>query len=226
MSNLKGVYIQYGSGPYSCPAGWINFDVSPTLRLQQLPMIGRLFQYGVVVFPEGTRYGDIVKGLPIPDGSADGIYASHVLEHLSLDEFWIAIRNTFRLLKPGGIFRLVVPDLESCARQYLAKLEYGDAEANSCFMRKAKLGLEHRKKSLEAWARSIFGNSAHLWMWDEYSITAALEKIGYNEIRRCHFNDSRDDAFRQVEERERFIDEKSGLEECAMEAIKPEIEPP
>jgi hypothetical protein len=55
---------------------------------------------------------------------------------------------------------------------------------------------------------------------------AALEKTGYTQIRRCHFNDSRDDAFRQVEELERFIDEKSGLEECAMEAIKPEIEPP
>lgn len=189
-------------------------------------MIGKFFQYGNVVFPRLTRYGDIVKGLPIPDRSADGIYASHVLEHLSLDEFWIALRNTFRLLKPGGIFRLVVPDLESRARQYLAKLENGDAEANSWFMRTGMNGVEHRNNSLETWARSIFGNTAHLWMWDERSMTAALEKMGYTEIRRCRFNDSRDDAFRQVEERERFIDEKLGLEECAMEAIKPEIEPP
>jgi predicted SAM-dependent methyltransferase len=189
-------------------------------------MIGKLFQYRGVVFPGGTRYGDIVKGLPIPDCSADGIYASHVLEHLSLDEFWIALRNTFRLLKPGGIFRLVVPDLERRARQYLARLENGNAEANSWFMRTAMLGLEHRKKGLETWARSIFGNTAHLWMWDECSMTAALGNTGYIQIRRCHFNDSRDDAFRQVEQRERFIDEKSGLEECAMEAIKPEIETP
>ena len=57
-------------------------------------------------------------------------------------------------------------------------------------------------------------------------MTAALGNTGYIQIRRCHFNDSRDDAFRQVEQRERFIDEKSGLEECAMEAIKPEIETP
>jgi predicted SAM-dependent methyltransferase len=221
LSELKGVYVQYGSGPNSCPPGWINFDISPTLRLQKLPIVGKLFRHGSVIFPDGTRYGDIVNGLPIPRGSADGIYASHVLEHLSLEDCGIALSNTFRLLKHGGIFRLIVPDLQNRARQYLANLENGDVEANSWFMRQSVLGLEHRRKSLEEWARSVLGNSAHLWMWDELSMTAALEKTGFTEIRRCHFNDSRDDAFRLVEERGRFIDETTGQEECAMEATKP-----
>ena len=39
---VNGTYIQYGAGPSSCPEGWLSFDASPTLRLQRLPLIGRL----------------------------------------------------------------------------------------------------------------------------------------------------------------------------------------
>jgi SAM-dependent methyltransferase len=170
-----------------------------------------------------VRFGDIVRGLPIGDGSVQGVYASHVLEHLSLTEFWIALQNTFRMLKPGGIFRLVVPDLEDRARKYLEKLNVNDAGANSWFMQATYLGLEFRERGLGAVARSIFGNSAHLWMWDERSMTAALEKVGFIGIRRCRFNDSYDEAFRLVEDADRFYDGSVGSEECAMEAIKPGI---
>lgn len=214
-----GVYIQYGCG-LSCPDGWINFDASPTLRLQQLPVLGRFLRRGTA-FPAHARYGDIVKGLPIADNSADGIYASHVLEHLSLADFWVALHNTFRLLKPGGIFRLVVPDLEARARIYLQKLESGEADANTWLMRIAGIGVERRDRSLEGIARLVFGNSAHLWMWDEKSMAAALRKVGFVDVRRCQFNDSTDAAFRLVEEAGRFFDQSAQVRECAMEARKP-----
>jgi SAM-dependent methyltransferase len=215
-----GVYIQYGCG-LSCPDGWINFDASPTLRLQQLPVLGRFFRGGTTVFPANARYGDIVKGLPVPDNSADGIFASHVLEHLSLADFWFALCNTFRLLKPGGIFRLIVPDLEARARIYLQKLESGDVDANTWLMRTAGIGVERRDHSLEGIARLVLGNSAHLWMWDEKSMAAALYEAGFVDVRRCHCNDSTDAAFRLVEDPGRFFDQSAQLRECAMEAHKP-----
>src|SRR5215471_9710888 len=132
------IYVQYGCG-LSCPDGWQNFDASPTLRLQRLPLIGPLFKRGATVFPDQVRYGDILNGLPIADGTADGVYASHVLEHLSLADCATALSNTFRLLRPGGIFRLVIPDLEARARKYLERLDGGDVQANSWFMRTAGL---------------------------------------------------------------------------------------
>lgn len=55
-------------------------------------------------------YGDIVRGLPIEEKCAQGIYCSHVLEHIDRKSFEIALQNTLTLLKPGGTFRLVVPD--------------------------------------------------------------------------------------------------------------------
>ncbi len=222
MGKPAGVYVQYGCGP-SCPRGWINFDVSPTLRLQRLPLIGKLFKRGSIIFPDEVRFGNIVKGLPIAEGSAQGVYASHVLEHLPLTEFWIALESTFRMLRPGGIFRLVIPDLEIRARKYLEKINAGDANASSWFMQTTCLGLEYRSRGLRALARGIFGNSAHLWMWDENSMTAALEKVGFIGVRRCRFNDGQDEAFRLVEDARRFYDDSADLEECAMEAIKPGI---
>jgi SAM-dependent methyltransferase len=141
-----GTYVQYGCG-LSSPPGRINFDVSPTLRMQRLPLIGSLFKHGPTIFPEGVCVGDIVAGLPLPDGSADGVYASHVLEHLSYDDFWVALRNTHRLLKPGGLFRLVVPDLEMRARKYLNQLDDGIVDSNSM----VHGSLKHGHPSARTW---------------------------------------------------------------------------
>lgn len=46
-----------------------------------------------------------MKGLPnIKKESCDAIYCSHVLEHLCLVDFRIALLNTFNILKIGGVF--------------------------------------------------------------------------------------------------------------------------
>jgi SAM-dependent methyltransferase len=220
MSGSSPIYVQYGCG-CSCPSGWLNFDASPTLRLQRLPIIGGLFRHGHTVFPKGVRYGDVVRGLPIADASAQGIYASHVLEHLPQADFWVALHNTFRMLKPGGIFRLVVPDLQARAERYLRDTGLNRPEANSWFMQATGLGRERRSRGLSPLLREAFGRSVHLWMWDENSLAAALHRTGFIGIRRCRFGDCADAAFQQVEEAGRFHDSRAGIEECAMEAVRP-----
>jgi SAM-dependent methyltransferase len=215
-----GLYVQYGCGA-SCPDGWMNFDASPTLRLQRLPFLGSLFRRGDIVFPAGVRYGDIVEGLPLADNSVDAAYASHVLEHLALADFRLALRNTFRMLKPGGVFRLVVPDLAARARKYVAMADHGGTDASSWLMRTTYLGEEQRPRGLQARARSLLGNRAHRWMWDAGSLSEELRQAGFVAIRPCRFNDADDPAFRQVEEADRFHDGTIGVDECALEARKP-----
>src|ERR1041384_622150 len=116
----KNVYVQYGCG-LSAPTGWTNYDCSPTLRLQKVPIVGRLIKK--TEFPRNVKYGDIVKGLPLSPQSCFGIYASHVLEHLALDDFRTALRNTYDLLAPDGVFRHVMPDLRKIASDYLASAD-------------------------------------------------------------------------------------------------------
>lgn len=212
--------VQYGAG-WSAPAGWLNFDASPSLRLERLPVVGRLIKVNSERFPDDVRFGDIVKGLPLADGSAKAVFASHVLEHLSYNDFWTALHNTYKLLKPDGIFRLIVPDLRSRAQRYLDETATGDPEAASRFMRRAHLGQENRPRGLRGNVRASLGNSSHLWMWDTASMTAALAKAGFVGIRRCALGDCGDDAFKAVEQPGRFVDEELETDEVAIEARRP-----
>jgi predicted SAM-dependent methyltransferase len=60
---------------------------------------------------------------PLPmfrDESVDLIYVSHCLEHLDIEEVSRALKEWARVLKPGGMLRIAVPDLESILRVYEA----------------------------------------------------------------------------------------------------------
>ena len=47
------------------------------------------------------------------DGSVDEVYASHVLEHLGFrEELPKALKEIWRVLKPGGVLKISVPDFE------------------------------------------------------------------------------------------------------------------
>ncbi|MCS6807665.1 MAG: methyltransferase domain-containing protein [Candidatus Kapabacteria bacterium] len=70
-----------------------------------------------------VRAHDVRKGLPYPDNTFDAVYSSHVLEHLTPEAAYAALREQFRVLRPGGIVRVVVPDLENKAREYIRLLE-------------------------------------------------------------------------------------------------------
>ncbi len=195
-------YVQYGCG-LSAPHGWLNYDASPTLRLQRFPFIGPLLKRRLnVVFPSNVLYGDIVKGLPgIIRNSCDGVYCSHILEHLSLKDFRIAIRNTFNITKPGGRFRVVVPDLEHYISMYTVKK---DSVSALEFMEGTLLGVKERKKGFSGVLEYLFGNSKHLWMWDYLSLKKELEDAGFHDIRACKPGDSNDPMFLQVENPGRF----------------------
>jgi SAM-dependent methyltransferase len=195
------MYVQYGCR-HCAPAEWVNFDASPTLRIERIPIIGRFIKKNAARFPANVRYGDIVSGLPIPDGIVRGLDASHVLEHLSRGDFSIALRNSFKLLAPGGIFRLIVPDLEARAEAYLlAAVQSGSSDASDLFMRSTCLGLEHRPRTALRRAVALLGNSAHLWMWDYPSLSHELASAGFVEIRRCRFGACSDPMFSLVEDR-------------------------
>ena len=197
--------MNYGCG-LSAPKEWINFDVSPTLRLQNTPIIGSLLSKSLnVSFPENVKYGNIISGLPIEDDSCNGVYCSHTLEHLALEDFRVALRNTLKILKPNAIFRCVVPDLEYAARTYLKDLEAGNRIANYEFIKEnLHFGLEQKPKGFKGFLSTLLGNSHHLWMWDSESLSKELEDAGFKAIRKCNFNDCEDKMFNIIEERSRF----------------------
>lgn len=94
--------VNVGCGTMFHPA-WINLDVVP-------------------LAPEVRAY-DVRRGLPFADATVDMVYHSHVLEHLEPSAAEAFLGECFRVLRPGGVLRVVVPDLEQLARAYVALLD-------------------------------------------------------------------------------------------------------
>ena len=93
-------------GAYLTGADWLNLDyVSTSPAVQHANLLGRL---------------------PIADDTADLVYSSHFLEHIPRDQVAPFVQECWRILKPGGLLRLVVPDLENLCRTYLHHRDQGE----------------------------------------------------------------------------------------------------
>jgi hypothetical protein len=65
MKWKKEKYVHYGCG-LTAPLEGDNYDISPTLRIQKAPVVGKILSSKLNIrFPGSVKYGDIVSGLPV-----------------------------------------------------------------------------------------------------------------------------------------------------------------
>jgi predicted SAM-dependent methyltransferase len=158
----------------------INIDSSFSLLLRWAPIINK----SITKFPKEVRYGNIVNGLKYENNYFDIIYCSHMLEHLSKDDFTLAIRELYRITKNGGIFRFVIPDIE-----YLIK-KYSDKENICEFLNESGLGYSKSKKGLINKIIYALTNTKHEWLWSYTELEKILFEVGFNSVRRAYYMDS------------------------------------
>ena len=68
------------------------------------------------------KKANILDGLPYEDNTFDVVYSSHFIEHIPVDQIELVFDDVYRILKPGGLIRLVTPDLEFLNNEY--KINY------------------------------------------------------------------------------------------------------
>jgi hypothetical protein len=217
------LYVQYGAGNEAVN-GWLNFDASPTLRIQKIPFIGRLFRSHLnCIFDDDVMYGDIIKGLPIKENSVDGLFCAHVLEHLSYADFFVALDNSFKYLKRGGVFRIIVPNLEYYINRYQTSLNSDNEDERALaaieFCKGTCFGMEGSRSTLTLRLKDAFANSSHRWMWDFLSLSQALSLKGFININEFRYGDCSDEMFLRPERMHQFGD--SELYGLAIECTKP-----
>ena len=71
---------------------------------------------------------DVRKGIPYPQGAVDTIYSEHFLEHLTQRDGLRFLRECRRVLKPGGIVRIAMPDLDALVSRYTREDWRGDGD--------------------------------------------------------------------------------------------------
>ncbi len=181
------IAINLGCGLSSAP-GWINIDNSPNARLAKHPRLRwSLWKIGIlsdsqfaVEWPASITSRDLRKKLPYSDGSIDFVYTSHFLEHLPLQLARQLIEEVFRVLRSGGVARIVVPDLAAGAREYLNAIQKDPSDGNAAnnFLEWLQLGRPGIR-------------DPHCWMYDAPSLSAMLAEIGFTSVVVCQYRSGR-----------------------------------
>jgi SAM-dependent methyltransferase len=211
------VKVNIGSGPVGRD-DWINLDYGLLAVLNKYRFLKRVFvRFGILPdmyrpdWPRNLVLHDCRRRLPFKDESVDYVYTSHLLEHLKRFEAARLLRECYRVLKPKGYMRIVVPDLELLARRYLAgdrefflPFQSDNEEMAECFLsffyppnhrEPARSFLERLQLDLARW---------HRWMYDYESLSSMLRGAGFVDIARCRCREGKvpDIASLDIHERE------------------------
>lgn len=88
--------------------GWMNLDIINAPELY------------VYAFQNNKQFlsVDASRGLPFGSGTADFIFSSHMIEHVSYRVAENLLKECYRVMKPGAVMRIAVPDLELLVNMY------------------------------------------------------------------------------------------------------------
>jgi SAM-dependent methyltransferase len=182
---------------------WNNLDFSPYATLRRHPLLASVM-YAVGLLSDqrlerletidpGIIRWNLARGIPFEDASFDLVYHSHFLEHLDRLVAVRHLRECQRVLKPGGILRIVVPDLEAIVRKYCETMEEPDAHEHAIkqlfdqMVRTESTGPNEQKPWVRRVERLLRGNpystgENHRWMYDRHTLGRVLTELGFEEV--------------------------------------------
>ena len=165
--------LQLGSGPNGLP-GWLNTDIAP--------------------LSADVMLLDATRTFPLPEASFAAVYSEHQIEHLRMDEGLAMLRESYRVLEPGGRIRIATPDLMALVR-CLECAEDSDAAHYVKWMYHRHIADEERSvledtgilpaipsSPAAALACRILNNAHHNWghrfLYDEWTLKELLQAAG------------------------------------------------
>ena len=152
----KGLWLHLGGGRRVLP-GAMHIDIGDFSHLD---------------------YHHDFRNLPMIDsGSCDGVYASHCFEYVDVPEALTVLREWRRVLKPGGILRLAVPNFSALCAVYT---ETGDISnvLGPIFGR-----WDPDAGSSAAGVKKVDRVVFHKTVYDAASLTTALMSAGFHDVR-------------------------------------------
>ncbi|MFT3865065.1 MAG: methyltransferase domain-containing protein [Solirubrobacterales bacterium] len=180
---------------------WLRKTVRPLL---DPPRVRKLDE-----IPDNVRVHNLSRGVPWPDGSADAVYHSHLLEHLDREVAPVFCSEIRRVLRPRGVHRVVVPDLEVLCRELIADLDTPDPPSDAepdhddkvrelleQSVRREAYGTRTKSPVRRKLENVLLGDArkrgeTHQWMYDEMNLRSMLEDCGFVRVARAAHDSSR-----------------------------------
>jgi predicted SAM-dependent methyltransferase len=167
----RPIGVHLGCGDHRI-AGWVNVDLT--------------FQ--------GDLRVDVTRPLPFRSEAVDFVHTEDLLEHVELEEGKRLLAECFRVLRPGGVLRVLTPDLESLvARVYIGR------ETRHLAWCETHLGARGRCEAFNMHLRMEGG--AHRFVYDLELLSQVLRKTGFS-VRRVRYNRSRHPELRYLDLRD------------------------
>jgi len=149
------VKVHLGSGPNLLP-GWINVDYNPDFKPQVV--------------------ADLSQRFPFEDNSVDYIHSEGVLCQFSLINGRHFLSECFRILKPGGVMRLLSPDLLCLLEAYLDDARSGENKLAELWRREVEIPLQ---LGTSAEVINIGIRDLHNFVYDNRSLLKVLLSCGF-----------------------------------------------
>jgi len=192
---------------------WNNLDFSPYAYLRRKRLLGAVVKGLGLLSAARCRAlenidpsivcHDVCRGIPFAENVFDVVYHAQFLEHLERAQAVRFLRECYRVLKPGGIIRVVTPDLEHlvgeyrralnvCAQENNGGLQLHEQATMALFgqmVREEPVGTRQQKSWVRFIERRVRGNArksgeAHCWIYDYYELKHALSSVGFQEVAR------------------------------------------
>ncbi len=182
--------LNFGCGDHPLP-GWVNIDG------------GDGAWHAAPTRPEVIVL-DLFDALNvIPDNVASFISSEHLFEHFSLQQGHALLAEWFRVLKPGGVVRIVTPDLEAEARFLLRQSQPAPEEVIDAHRRRW-LASRCPLRPGEKLTRAIGLNYAmwldgHKFLYDFETLSQSLRLAGFDAVIRERYGHSSHEALRGID---------------------------
>jgi predicted SAM-dependent methyltransferase len=185
-------------GGYRILEGWLNTDLVPT---------------------PNVSYLDATTTFPFPAGSFDYVYFEHMIEHISYTEGIHTVSECFKVLRPGGVIRVVTPDLDSVLAIHHSNPSSRSAEylnwMASTFVPDAP------KPSSTFVINAMFRLWGHQFLYDSVTLQELLATAGFVNIKRCRIDESERPILRNISNAIRYPSGLLDYESLCLEATRP-----
>lgn len=142
------------------------------------------------------NYLDATARWPVEDCSASYIFSDNVIEHVPLAAGRAMLNEAYRVLQPGGVIRLVTPDIRKHVELYLA----GPSSISSDVAQEYRdmgLVVEHSIDLI----RVPIGSFGHHegYVYDFWVLEQELKRSGFHSVVQCEMGESEHDALRGID---------------------------
>jgi SAM-dependent methyltransferase len=180
FQELKGrqdLKVNLGCG-HDIKNSWLNIDLS-------VPAIDGTLCRGTVLMSYDLRLG-----LPLESHSCSFIYSSHFFEHLEFRHGLKLMTDCHRVLKPGGTFRLALPDYREIFRAYIQ----GNAEYFSLIDVRwlGPMRDQNTATVVDYVNYAVYQHGQHKFIYDEHKIILLLQALGYSSVNRTNHKEGLD----------------------------------